>query len=152
MTSAAGRDVSVLTVARWVELADDEETDYAWVDLNGYVRSTRVPVLLAYLPTLNPLAVHVIFDPYGPEPVEWTFARELLVYGMEDRAGLGDVRIWPHRHGELALTLDSPEESALFLLHRPTVAKFLRQTYAVVPRGREQLDFDRELAELLSDG
>lgn len=109
-----------------------------------------IPSALSYRPADDPFAVWLTFG--SRNPVEWTFARELLVYGLDNRAGLGDVRIWPHRHGELALTLDSPEESALFLLHRPTVAKFLRQTYAVVPRGREQLDFDRELAELLSDG
>lgn len=110
-----------------------------------------LPSALAYRPAEDPFAVWVIFDPGSNEPVEWTFARELLAAGMDGPAGLGDVRIWPDRAGTLAMAMSSPTGDALFQLHRPTVAKFLRQTYASVPRGQERLDLDSELAELLND-
>ena len=43
----------------------------------------------------DPYAVRMAFHVGLDEPVEWTFARELLAMGAEGIAGLGDVKIWP---------------------------------------------------------
>src|ERR687888_175865 len=70
----------------------------------GPIRPTSVEVetslhlraSLKYDPT-DPYAVHVMFHPdtSGAEPVSWSFARELLVTGIDEAAGMGDVRVWP---------------------------------------------------------
>ena len=45
----------------------------------------------------DPYAVHVLFhaESAGGEPVSWSFARELLFTGLDEPAGIGDVRVWP---------------------------------------------------------
>jgi len=112
-----------------------------------------IPSRLAYRPVCDPFAVFLTFQPNWQEPVEWIFARVLLAAGMDGPAGIGDVRIWPGRHGSLAVALSSSDGNALCMLRRPLVATFLRQSYAVVARGSEhlQLDLDDELAALLED-
>ena len=73
-------------------------------------RSIPVPARLTYR-TDDPFAVHITFHIGSDSPVNWTFARELLVEGVFRPCGHGDVRIWPtkverpqrHLHGaELA--------------------------------------------------
>lgn len=109
---------------------------------------------LRYDPT-DPYAVHVRFHPdgIGTEPVSWTFARDLLVAGIDEAAGIGDVRVWPWAtpRGEVvALALSSPDGNALFEVQRGVLVRFLRRTFAVVARGQESefLDIDGALAKL----
>ena len=60
--------------------------------------ATALPVRasLRYDPA-DPYAVHVLFhaESAGGEAVSWSFARELLVTGLDEPAGIGDVRAWP---------------------------------------------------------
>lgn len=109
---------------------------------------------LRYEPS-DPYAVHVRFHPDGPgtEPVNWTFARDLLVTGIDEAAGIGDVRVWPWttpRGDVVALALSSPDGNALFEVPRGVLVRFLRRTFAVVARGRESqyLDIDGALLRL----
>lgn len=105
----------------------------------------------------DPYAVRIRFE--GDEPghtVTWLFARDLLAAGLDEPVGLGDVRIWPWsspRGQFIALSLSSPEGSALYEAPRNVLARFLRRSYAAVPRGREgdQLDLDAVLADLLRE-
>jgi Streptomyces sporulation and cell division protein, SsgA len=105
----------------------------------------------------DPYAVHVLFhEPAGGEPIGWSFARELLVGGLERPAGIGDVRVWPWAgpHGDfVALALSSPDGNALFEVPRGVLVRFLRRTYIAVPRERESdhLDVDGALTRLLDD-
>jgi hypothetical protein len=43
----------------------------------------------------DPYAIRVVFYDGDGEPVEWTFARDLLSTGLQERAGPGDVTVWP---------------------------------------------------------
>ncbi len=112
---------------------------------------------LRYDPS-DPYAVHVVFHPDqgGGEPVGWSFARDLLRIGIDEPAGLGDVRVWPWapRGDRVALALSSPDGNALFEAQRSVLARFLRRTYAAVPVGRESeyLDLDAAVDRLLSPG
>jgi hypothetical protein len=129
------------------------ETSVRQVASDGFL--DRVRTSLRYDPA-EPCSVEVLFhfdDGYGP--VRWSFARELLVDGLDEPAGLGDVRIWPWptpRGDLIALAISSPEGHALFEVPRAVLVRFLRRTYAVVPRGRESvqvhLDLDADLATL----
>src|SRR4026208_2272773 len=59
--------------------------------------ATALPVRarLRYDPA-GPYAVHVLFhaETASGETVSWSFARELLVTGLDEPAGIGDVRVW----------------------------------------------------------
>jgi Streptomyces sporulation and cell division protein, SsgA len=103
----------------------------------------------------DPYAVRMAFHVGMDQPVEWIFARELLIAGNEmDGCGEGDVRIWPAAGmgGEvLNIALSSPFGQALFETAAAPVADFVRRTYQMVPAGCEGefVDVDGELEELL---
>lgn len=114
-----------------------------------------VQASLRYEPA-DPYAVYVIFHA-GDEPcaeVSWSFARQLLVDGLKEPAGLGDVRVWPWLGDDgpvAALALSSPDGHALFEVPRDSLEDFIARTYAQVPLGTESghLDLDATLANLL---
>lgn len=121
--------------------------------------ATALPVRasLRYDPG-DPYAVHILFhaDSTGGETVGWSFARELLMTGLDEPAGIGDVRVWPWatpRGDFVALALSSPDGNALFEVPRGVLVRFLRRTCVAVPRGREaeQLDMDTTVNKLLTD-
>jgi hypothetical protein len=112
----------------------------------------------------DPYAVQVIFraqpavdgtdDGAGAPGVSWSFARDLLLDGLTEPTGMGDVRVWPWRTGNdpvVAMALTSPDGHALFTVSRRDLRDFVARTFAVVPRGEERsyLDVDAALAELL---
>ena len=114
--------------------------------------ATALPVRasLRYDPA-DPYAVHLVFHPEstGGKPVSWSFARELLVSGLDEPTGSGDVRVWPWvslRGDFVALALSSPDGNALFEVPRTTVVRFLRSTYVAVPYGRESDHLDVDAA------
>ena len=120
--------------------------------------ASAVPVRasLRYDPA-DPYAVHVLFhaESTGGETVGWSFARELLLTGLEEPAGIGDVRVWPWttpRGDYVALALSSPDGNALFEVPRGVLVRFLRRTCVVVPRGRESeyLDVDAAVNRLVT--
>jgi hypothetical protein len=116
--------------------------------------SVAVPARLTYR-TADPYAVHVAFHIHSPNPVHWTFARELLVEGVFRPCGHGDVRIWPTRvdgEGLICLALTSPDGDALLQAPLDAVYTWLEQTLLVVPPGTEpaRLGIDEGLAELLA--
>lgn len=106
----------------------------------------------------DPYALSVAFDVGLDKPVEWTFARDLLAMGIEGRAGLGDVTVWPSARSQRAapgsvlhIELSSPYGQAHFEAPAMEIWEFLRRTYQIVPVGREtgHIDVDAELDELL---
>jgi Streptomyces sporulation and cell division protein, SsgA len=114
--------------------------------------ATALPVRtsLRYDPD-DPYAVHVLFhaESVGGESVSWSFARELLVSGLDEPAGIGDVRVRPSagaRGDIVALTLSSPDGNAVFEARRSVLMRFLRRTYVAVPLGRESDHLDVNMA------
>jgi hypothetical protein len=117
-------------------------------------RTIPVPARLMYR-TSDPYAVHVTFHIGSDYPVNWTFARELLVDGVFRPCGHGDVRIWPTKvdgRSVVCLALTSPEGDALLEASSPIVSAWLERTLNIVPLGSErgQLGLDDALAELLA--
>ncbi len=117
----------------------------------------------------DPYAVRMAFHVGTDEPVEWTFARDLLTAALHSREGIGDVQAWPSAapgdpaaggaqegatagHSILNIAMSSPFGQAQFEMSARAIEKFLHRTYQVVPAGQEPgyLDFDAELTELLS--
>lgn len=106
----------------------------------------------------DPYAVRIAFHVGLDEPVQWTFARDLLASGAESAAGLGDVKAWPSSQSAsglsgtvLNLHLTSPYGEALFEAPVREVTDFLASTYRMVPRGgeTEHLDVEKGIEELL---
>ncbi|MET9519324.1 SsgA family sporulation/cell division regulator [Streptomyces sp. NPDC002994] len=117
-------------------------------------RSVAVPARLTYR-TQDPYAVHISFHIGSDSPVNWTFARELLVEGVFRPCGHGDVRVWPTKidsRSVLCVALTSPDGDALLEVPSPAVSAWLERTLRAVPPGTEsgRLGMDEALAELLT--
>jgi len=114
--------------------------------------TTKVPTRLRYAAT-DPFAVTLVFDSDAAGPIEWIFARELLVVGVTAACGDGDVRIWPAEAGnQIFIQLSSPSGRALFAAGIEPVGAFLKQTVGLVPFGTEHAQLDLDLAlQLLFD-
>ncbi|MFG2295309.1 SsgA family sporulation/cell division regulator [Streptomyces sp. NPDC048603] len=117
-------------------------------------RSVAVPARLLYR-TTDPYAVHITFHAGSSAPVNWTFARELLVEGVFRPCGQGDVRIWPTKvdgKAVLCMALSSPDGDALMEAPAAALSAWLERTLRVVPPGTEaeRLGLDEALAELLA--
>ncbi|MFE5942605.1 SsgA family sporulation/cell division regulator [Streptomyces sp. NPDC056480] len=117
-------------------------------------RAVPVPARLAYR-TDDPYAVHITFHIGTDHPVNWTFARELLVEGVFRACGHGDVRIWPTKvdgRSVILMALSSPDGDALLEAPSTQVSAWLERTLRAVPPGTEseRLGIDDGLAELLA--
>jgi hypothetical protein len=116
----------------------------------------------------DPYAIRMAFHVGTDQPVEWILARDLLASALHGREGIGDVQAWPSTvscdpaldvgagvgGAILNIAMTSPFGAAQFEISAQAVAGFLYRTYKVVAAGDESgyLDFDAELAELLSQG
>jgi Streptomyces sporulation and cell division protein, SsgA len=102
----------------------------------------------------DPYAIRMAFHVGLEQPVEWIFARDLLVAGTQQLTGDGDVQVWPAAGtgGDiLNIALSSPFGQALFEAPAAVVTDFLERTFQVVPEGQESdfADVESELEELL---
>lgn len=101
--------------------------------------------------TQEPYAVTVAFATERGRWVEWVFARDLLIEGLTEPSGDGDLRISPDADPDLlVLEIHAPTGSAAFILDREDTTDFLASTLDLVPAGFESahFDVDRLLAEL----
>jgi hypothetical protein len=103
----------------------------------------------------DPFAVTVTFrTTYGD--VAWTFARDLLVEGIDTPSGDGDVHVWPCDDADgrpaVAIELESDDGELLVQAPRWAVRRFVAHTLRAVPLGTESalLDLDAVLDALLA--
>ncbi|MEU7478431.1 SsgA family sporulation/cell division regulator [Lentzea sp. NPDC042327] len=99
--------------------------------------------------TDDPHAVTMRFHTRDQEST-WLVGRELLADGVLAPAGLGDVRLRPGDGDVLVLELVTEDSHAVFHLPAEELHRFLQSTYQVVPSGREVIDFDLLLKDLLA--
>jgi hypothetical protein len=93
----------------------------------------------------HPYTVVAAFQTDRERWVEWVFSRELLVAGLTESSGIGDVRFRPLSErglDMLVVEIESPEGYALLELDHEAVAGFLGATEDVVPLGAEADHFD----------
>jgi len=103
----------------------------------------------------DPFAVWLTFHiPAGD--VRWAMARSLLVCGLTEPAGEGDIRLWPSidEDGRAVVCMDfhSPEGRLVAAARTADLHGFLARTWQAVPAGTEsdRVDLDRLAASLLS--
>ncbi|MFG2549738.1 SsgA family sporulation/cell division regulator [Streptomyces sp. NPDC048581] len=118
-------------------------------------RMPSIPATLHY-DRRDPFAVRMTFPaPATLEGVEvcWTFSRELLLAGLDEPQGHGDVRVRPYGFDRTVLEFHAPEGTAVVHIRTGEARRFLQSTSELVPLGLEhlQLDLDRDLAELMRD-
>ena len=89
-------------------------------------------------------------------PVDWTFARDLLVEGQYEPTGDGDVHVWPCLSpcGEavVIVELDSPAGETLLQFPTRAIQDFVYASIEAVPVGTENSDIDEWLEQLLTAG
>lgn len=111
-----------------------------------------LPVLLRWTAD-DPAAVVLRFGRDDVEPghsPEWVMARDLLLTGLVEFAGLGDVQVWPVRAlMALNVALGRGGEKSTVRLPWAAVQVFLRRTCLVVRPGAETYDIDGLIAQLL---
>lgn len=93
----------------------------------------------------EPFAVTVAFRTERGRWVEWTFARELLVVGLTEPSGIGDVRVRPDLSEDeamLTIEIESPDGYASFEMEREDIEHFIGATLELVPLGTESEHFD----------
>ncbi|MFE9456464.1 SsgA family sporulation/cell division regulator [Streptomyces californicus] len=140
------------------------------VDASGHpaAPSTRLPALVhggeqTWIPVVmdlrydraDPLAVDFTF--HGPTGAlaQWRFSRDLLLAGLDQLVGQGEVMIWPSDEGPadsvLFLRLGLQERHALLAVRREPVHDWLGDTLAAVPLGDEMAgtDWDEEQRRIL---
>ena len=123
------------------------------IDPTGAV--TPIDAELHYDPR-DPYAVTMVFRT-GVQEVLWTFGRELLVEGLFEPTGDGDVHVWPclssNGSAVVIIELCSPDGELLVQANSRAVTGFVRSMLDSVPDGHESsyVDFDNELAALLAD-
>jgi hypothetical protein len=108
----------------------------------------------------DPFVVTMAFCRYDTVLAEWRFDRDMLADGLHRAVGEGRVRFGPEWRGlrhELRITLLSDERShdgerAEIVTWAPPVMAFLNRTFALVPSGLEQPDFDAFLTQVLAEG
>jgi hypothetical protein len=118
--------------------------------LDPWGRSLDLPASFGYDPA-DPWAVWITFR--GPTGgVRWFVARELLLRGITDPVGEGDVQLWPSIDDDgraaVAMELCSPGGRLVTLLLTNELYRFLTRTLAVVPLGTESIDLDRLVAAI----
>jgi hypothetical protein len=89
----------------------------------------------------DPYAVEARFRAEESDETVWTFARELLVDGLERSAGRGDVTLWPDKTASgqrrLFIRLTSPEGTALLSAAAVDVRLFVEAAGSLVEYGSE---------------
>ena len=112
--------------------------------LDARGRSIDLPALLAYDPA-DPWAIEFTFGQKSG-PVRWLIGRDLLLVGLTDPAGEGDVMIWPsideYGRAAVVLELSSPNGRLVTQLPSRELGSFLARTLVVVPQGTEEIDLD----------
>ncbi|GAA4660943.1 SsgA family sporulation/cell division regulator [Amycolatopsis dongchuanensis] len=133
---------------------DAVRTDFAeqhqFVTLNG--SGTPVFSRWSYV-ARDPYAVTLAFRTARGNWIEWCFARDLLVGGLSEPTGLGDVRVRPDlafEHEVLVIELESPDGYAVVETRRADVERFVVASHEVVPVGGESgfVDVDAFIAQI----
>lgn len=103
----------------------------------------------------DPFAVSAIFNTIAGQ-VRWTFGRDLLIGGLTEPTGDGDVHVWPCMDDDarpvVIIELCSPDGEALVQARTQDVATFVRRTTALVAPGSEAefVDIDAAIAAIFA--
>lgn len=121
------------------------------IDATG--ASTPISAELNYDPR-DPYAVTTVFKA-GEQQVRWTFGRDLLIEGLYEPSGDGDVHVWPcldpDGRAVVIIELCSPDGEALVQAKTGDLTKFVHRMGKAVRPGSESeyIDVDATIAAIL---
>jgi hypothetical protein len=141
--------------------------------MDQHSRSTSTSTVRTTVPFLSGeaqcelLEGELVFDPADPYAVvmhlearsgtvTWTFARELLIEGLYEPVGDGDVQVWPclSNTGSAVVIIElcSPDGTALIQAPSRLVHDFVTRSLEAVPTGEEtsHLALDSLITQLLA--
>ncbi len=123
--------------------------------LDAWGRTVDLPAEFGY-DAADPWAVWITFrgaSGRSSEEVRWALGRDLLLQGLTDPAGEGDVQLWPSvdEYGRAAVVMElcSPDGRLVTQLRTSDLYRFLTRTLAMVPAGTEVIDLDSLVADLV---
>lgn len=123
--------------------------------LDAWGRTVDLPAEFGYDPA-DPWAVWITFrgaSGRSTEPVRWAVGRDLLLQGLTDPAGEGDVLLFPSvdENGRAAVVMElcSPDGRLVTQLRSSDLYRFLSRSVALVPIGTETVDLDLMVAALV---
>ena len=123
------------------------------IDATG--AATPLDTELSYNPA-DPFAVTATFLTVAGE-VRWTFGRDLLIGGLYEPTGDGDVHVWPcldgDAHSVVIIELCSPDGEALVQARASELTAFVEKMTSSVAPGAESahLDVDGVIAAILGE-
>ncbi|MGI9155326.1 MAG: SsgA family sporulation/cell division regulator [Marmoricola sp.] len=129
-----------------------ELVELDFVDDEG--RRASLDAEMIYDPS-DPFAMSMVFKTLPP--VTWTFSRELLLTGMYEPIGEGDVHIWPCLSGNgqavVIFEFSSPDGEVLVQAGLRECTRFAQKMHDSVPNGDElrYLNIDATIMQLLGD-
>jgi Streptomyces sporulation and cell division protein, SsgA len=119
------------------------------VDLAGTAR--QLVAELAY-DAEDPFAITMTFRTKAGD-VPWVFHRELLLGGLTNPVGEGDVHIWPSidLDGRAVAVIELQSNNGSFVARASTqeIYQFVSGTLSLVPLGAERIDVDALIDSLL---
>jgi hypothetical protein len=112
-----------------------------------------LPAKLGY-DVADPYAVRLSLGTPEMQQIDWVFARSLLEEGMNQPAGVGNVRVIPPHQAVrnfVRIVVRSTTGTAQIDVLATEAREFLRRSHALVPAGAESLhiDLDCVLASLI---
>lgn len=122
--------------------------------LDAHGGATPIRAELRY-DAADPFAVTAVFKTAAGD-VRWTFGRALLLAGLHEPAGDGDVHVWPCLDSDgravVIIELCSPDGEALIQIRNADMHAFADAITAAVPPGTEShlLDVDEALAAIFA--
>jgi hypothetical protein len=133
----------------------------------GTVTQTVTLELIDATGAASPLETEFSYDPRDPfavtatfltvaGQVRWTFGRDLLIGGLYEPTGDGDVHVWPcldnEAHSVVIIELCSPDGEALVQARSADMTAFVERMTAAVAPGAEaaQLDVDSAIAAIFA--
>lgn len=135
-----------------------DHTDSSVVhDMFALLHQAAAPVATRWTyHTADPYAVLLEIQTRKSRWVEWAIGRDLLVAGLTEPAGLGDVRLRPMRTEEwdvILIEIRSPDGHAILEVDRDLLERFVNSTVELVAQGTEMgtVDMDAEIAKLTQD-
>jgi Streptomyces sporulation and cell division protein, SsgA len=117
-------------------------------------RATPMHADLTYDPR-DPYAVTAVFLTSAGN-VRWTFGRELLIEGLYEPSGDGDVHVWPCLDADgravVIIELCSPDGEALVQANTGELTTFVEKMTAIVAPGNESdfVDVDGTIAAIFA--
>jgi len=146
-------DYSMDTASNTSPLTVTQPVTLELIDPTGAV--TPIEAELRYDPS-DPYAVTTVFMT-GTSQVRWTFGRELLLEGLYEPSGDGDVHVWPcldsDGHAVVIIELCSPDGEALVQARTGDLSTFVDRICKVVEPGTEShhLDIDSTITAIFSE-